>query len=266
MGEAQKGVIPPSESASGGVGVRVPHALLLIDRFCKTEHTIGKGEICMKKSVILIICLLVTLSACHDYSEVNSGDEEKPVINTPFAEEETIDIEEVKNSCVMVSSSKREGDYIYGNQGSGVVIDYDKVLTCYHLTDEGVTDFEIQYNDSDKNYIATLESIQPEKDLAILKPSKQDVKPVKLGTEIRLGEKIYIISSPQGKKNVVTTGTVVAPYYNGKILSSIQTKPGSSGGGVFNTKGELIGIVSSRIDEFNETYFVPLNNIKIINK
>jgi len=44
------------------------------------------------------------------------------------------------------------------------------------------------------------------------------------------------------------------------VLSDAQVIPGDSGGGLFNSKGELVGIVSAYYDEYGA--FVPLSEIK----
>lgn len=212
----------------------------------------------MKK--LLIICLLPIFTACYQGEAI-----EEP-IETPIRitkETETIDVEKLKESCVILYVKKYTDNVTYSTHGSGVLIDYDKVLTVYHAVDD-FTEFAINYNDSDKDYFCTLIKIKPKVDLAILKTPKENIQPVKIGNSdnIKSGDKIYVISSPQGEKNVVTTGKVISRYGENLIISSAKIEPGSSGGGVFNIKGELIGIMARQIKKKNESYFIPINKLK----
>jgi hypothetical protein len=60
-----------------------------------------------------------------------------------------------------------------------------------------------------------------------------------------LGSTVYISSAPIGNLGCVTKGSIVRYTVNNKCLlitSSAEVMPGSSGGGLFNSKLELIGI------------------------
>jgi serine protease Do len=134
----------------------------------------------------------------------------------------------------------------YATRASGVLIDYDEVLTCWHCVDEGTT-YAIEYNGIDERYSCTLADSAESEDAAVLTPPYTTVKPAKLGDsdDVEEGDTVYVISCPHGEKNTVTSGTVefVPNEYGGDITVSLLSASGSSGGACFNTKGELIGIV-----------------------
>lgn len=71
-------------------------------------------------------------------------------------------------------------------------------------------------------------------------------------TPVEYGNKIYTIGNPAMWKNVVAEGTVIKPklplnlgngFFDG-ILFDAAIMGGSSGGGLFNDKGELIGLTN----------------------
>ena len=183
---------------------------------------------------------------------------------------ETIDLEALKESCVMIYCGK---DGYYENQGSGVIIDYDEILTCFHVIDDKDY-FEILYNASDSSeigYEVDLLDTAESKDSAILTTPDTDVKPVKIGDsdEVEIGDRVYIISSPHENKNTVTSGEVLC-FANlisdddsipGFVVSA-DSATGSSGGACFNAKGELIGILQIGLDEGNESGIIPINDLR----
>lgn len=177
----------------------------------------------------------------------------------------TFDIEKLKDVCVMVKASRREGNYTYVSQGSGVLIDYDKILTAKHVL-EGYSTYTVNYDDSDLAYISPVFDTASAEDTAILTPPDKTKKPAKLGDsdEIKLGDKVYIVNCPKGEKNVVDSGTVtgvnVAIGSASRMVISTVTQRGSSGGAVFNVKGELIGIINSGNDK--SSFVVPINNLR----
>ncbi len=69
---------------------------------------------------------------------------------------------------------------------------------------------------------------------------------------VKYGDKVYTVGFPMGFTQTVAEGLISKPklYYdfgNGKLAVMIFTAymaPGSSGGGLFNDNGELIGITN----------------------
>lgn len=168
----------------------------------------------------------------------------------------------VANSVVEIFVSKNGKDV---GQGSGVIIGYDEIVTNSHVTEVG-TSYRIIYNDGSTTQ-ATLVKNNDDKDISILKPTNKTVKPVKLGDsdEINIGQKIFTVSSPKQKRNVITQGKVLRyEDYNFTygIMVLVDINNGSSGGGVFNTNGELIGIVEAGGTNEGEAFIVLVNDIR----
>ena len=177
---------------------------------------------------------------------------------------ETLDIEALKNSCVMVYAG--ETSKAYTKQASGVLIDYDEVLTVNHVT-EGRSYCAVVYDDSDLIKPCQIIDQAPAKDAAVLAPAEKTVKPVQIGDSdtVKVGDKVYVISCPDGKKNEVTSGGVIeAGTFNGMVIfvTDAFTDNGSSGGAVFNSGGELIGLIIGGSDETKMSYFAPINIIR----
>ncbi|MDP4117661.1 MAG: trypsin-like peptidase domain-containing protein [Bacillota bacterium] len=178
---------------------------------------------------------------------------------------DTIDLDKLKDSCVLVEASGKDQKGEFIAQGSGVLIDYDEVLTCFHEVNNAST-FKIYYDDSVKANACKLTDTAENKDAAVLTPPYKDVKPVKIGDsdEVSIGDKVYVVSCPKNDKNVVASGKVLQfASINGisGFTTSALTKEGSSGGACFNCKGELIGIVQSG-DDVTRSDIVPINAIR----
>ncbi|HUI31225.1 MAG TPA: trypsin-like peptidase domain-containing protein [Candidatus Acidoferrales bacterium] len=93
--------------------------------------------------------------------------------------------------------------------------------------------------------------------------------------EIKIGEKVYAIGTPDGQEATLSEGNVSNPTrdFNGirRIQFTAPISPGSSGGGLFNEKGYIIGITSSTLNiqsgeqaglDQNLNYAVPVNDLK----
>ncbi|MBQ6595707.1 MAG: trypsin-like peptidase domain-containing protein [Clostridia bacterium] len=143
-------------------------------------------------------------------------------------------------------------------QGSGVVIaDGGIVLTNYHVIENG-TAFKVLMPDGNKTE-ATIVGTDSATDLAVLKVSENadQLVPVTIGSSESLvvGSTVIAIGNPGGEvlANTVTQGIVSAlertsvnSSNTSRRISYIQhdapINSGNSGGGLFNYRGELVGI------------------------
>jgi S1-C subfamily serine protease len=104
-------------------------------------------------------------------------------------------------------------------------------------------------------------------DAATLKTSIER-KPAKIGDsdDVKVGDKVIIIASPQGRNNIIAYATVSNPEPRGMVVLTdglSGTTVGASGGAVFDIEGCLIGILVAE-DEDNPGRFliIPINNIR----
>jgi S1-C subfamily serine protease len=171
---------------------------------------------------------------------------------TRSVEINTLDVDRLKESCIKIKASDGE---TY-EQGSAVAWDYGEFLTAYHAVDEGrttVTDFG-QTSFTVDRYSEIL-------DISVLKSNKE-IKPVKIGDsdDVRVGDQVIVIGAPEGKEDTVIYTTV--KRLTSDIVIDKATNGGSSGAGLFNVRGELIGIVVAGSVGSSESYVIPINTIR----
>jgi Do/DeqQ family serine protease len=169
--------------------------------------------------------------------------------------------------------------FSYG-AGSGVVLNTDGyVVTNNHVVENAET-IEVTLNNNEK-YPAKLIGTDPNTDLAVLKISADNLKPIVIGNsdEVKIGEWVLAVGNPFDLTSTVTAGIVSAKSRNINIINSrarrdafpiesfIQTdaavNPGNSGGALVNTRGELIGIntaIASKTGSYSGYSFaIPVN-------
>lgn len=146
--------------------------------------------------------------------------------------------------------------------GSGILISNDGYLiTNAHVVEEG-TSFTVKVNTTDPEtgvsdsvtYDAELIGKDTDTDLAVMKIEGSGFLAAKLGDsdELRLGDDVIAIGNPLGFETSVTKGIIsglnrqVSDERRG--LTSIQTdtpiNSGNSGGALFNSYGEVVGVVN----------------------
>ena len=144
--------------------------------------------------------------------------------------------------------------------GTGCIIDKSGlILTSAHVVDAG--DNVIVTMSNGKDYTAkVIKRFDGNKDIAILKINvPNELKTVKFGNseKIKVGQKVLAIGNPFGFNGTLTQGIVSRIDYNkNRIQTDAVINPGSSGGPLLNTNGEIIGI--------NQAIFNPDNNISNI--
>jgi S1-C subfamily serine protease len=165
---------------------------------------------------------------------------------------QTVDVDRLKEASVMIFAENTT----VGSQGSAVCWDYGEYLTAYHTVDNGQTN--VRTSSGEK---LTVDRINEGLDIATL-DAADNIKPVKIGDsdEVKVGDKVLIISSPQGKQNTVSW-TVVEKITNEIVVNS-KLGGGASGGAVFNTNGQLIGILIAGDIGLGEGYVTTINDIR----
>lgn len=168
-------------------------------------------------------------------------------------------------AVVVIASIDREGKPT--SMGSGFIVREDGVIvTNYHVVNMA-SDIKIKIGYKVRD-VEGLLHVDPENDIAIIKIEGKDFPKVKLGdaNKARVGEKIYAIGSPQGLENTISEGIISGIREidrDRKILQmTAAISPGSSGGPVFNDRGEVIGIATFLIAETqNLNFAMPVNHI-----
>ena len=180
-----------------------------------------------------------------------------PGVESPFTE-----VVNVVMPCVVGVSNRANTYSIISGQtqmveqatGSGVVVTTQgHVVTNYHVV-EGANDVQVLWQGQ---YLpAELVGFDELTDLAVLRVTGDVTLPaVQMGDpeQVKAGDWSIVIGNPLGKQfaDTVTVGVISAlnrELEDSTIVKMIQTdaaiNSGNSGGGMFNTKGELIGIPS----------------------
>ena len=137
-------------------------------------------------------------------------------------------------------------------QGSGFIVSAEGIiLTNAHVVRDAKV-VTVKLTDR-REFIAKVLGADPKTDVAVLKIDAKNLPVVALGkpSDLKVGEWVLAIGSPFGFENSVTAGVVSAkgrslpddsavPF----IQTDVAVNPGNSGGPLFNTRGEVIGINS----------------------
>ncbi|MDD5334284.1 MAG: DegQ family serine endoprotease [Rhodoferax sp.] len=137
-------------------------------------------------------------------------------------------------------------------QGSGFIISPDGIiLTNAHVVRDA-REVMVKLTDR-REFRAKVLGADPKSDVAVLKIDAKELPVVPLGNtrDLKVGEWVLAIGSPFGFENSVTAGVVSAKgrslpddSYVPFIQTDVAVNPGNSGGPLFNTRGEVVGINS----------------------
>ena len=136
-------------------------------------------------------------------------------------------------------------------QGSAVIVAPGVVVTNYHVV-KGASALKLSRGST--SWPAELLRFDEKRDLALLRVEGLTDKPVRLGAVARLkvGDPVFAIGAPRGLELTLTNGIVSAiREENGQqlIQTSAPIAPGSSGGGLFDSTGQLVGVTTAKADE-----------------
>ncbi len=136
--------------------------------------------------------------------------------------------------------------------GSGFIISADGlILTNAHVVRDA-KEVTVKLTDR-REFRAKVLGSDPKTDVAVLKIDAKNLQtvPIAKANDLKVGEWVLAIGSPFGFDNTVTAGVVSAKgrsLPDGSNVPFIQTdvavNPGNSGGPLFNTRGEVVGINS----------------------
>lgn len=163
--------------------------------------------------------------------------------------------------------------------GSGVIISSDGYIVTNNHVVNGATDITVTMNNR-RNFKAKVIGTDPNTDLALIKVDGKDLPVMNIGNsdDVKLGQWVLAIGYPLNLDVTVTQGIVSAKSRNigintqavAPVESFIQTdaavNPGSSGGALVNTNGELVAInsaIASPTGSFaGYAYAIPSNLMK----
>lgn len=172
--------------------------------------------------------------------------------------------EKVKDSIVVVKALDVRGQV--KGQGSGVFLPSGQIATNCHVTKEGIFYQVVQ---GKQVFPATLHADNRDKDICLLEARGFTGKPVQLGksTNLKVGVPVYAVGAPQGLELSLSNG-IVSQLRGGPppmIQTTAAISPGSSGGGLFDEEGRLVGLTTLYVKEGqNLNFAMPVELISDI--
>lgn len=153
---------------------------------------------------------------------------------------------------------------------SGTFISGTEVLTAAHCFGRPTTDVWIRGTDN-ISYRASITKLDPERDLALLTVKGLSHHPYAgVAKAARVGEQVINVGSPYRFEFLVSEGIVARLNFKTKefksrfTITTAMINPGSSGGGAFNSRGELIGVNTMSMGAFGWTGISLAVNIESI--
>ncbi len=165
--------------------------------------------------------------------------------------------------------------YVQQGAGSGVIISEDGyIITNYHVI-EGAENITVTLRDGTTSYKAKIIGSDEDNDIALLKIDATGLSAATMGnsSDLAVGDYVVAIGNPLGQLGGTVTDGIISALarqvtVEGKSMTLLQhnaqISPGNSGGGLFNSNGELIGIVNAK-DSATEVegiaFAIPINNV-----
>lgn len=132
------------------------------------------------------------------------------------------------------------------SRGSGVAVGLQQVITNCHVIAQAA---QIKVRQGGSDYAASALTSDTYFDLCLLQVPQLSAPTIRRGTvkNLRVGQVVYAIGTPQGLERTLSQGLVSAMRETSEgtvIQTSAPISPGSSGGGLFDTQGQLVGITT----------------------
>lgn len=175
--------------------------------------------------------------------------------------------EAVSESIVIVETYNAKGNEI--GFGSGVVLTDGIVVTNCHVIKDAT---RLQVLHQGQKFKATSHHTDWDRDVCTLAVEGMEAPGVEQGSTdlLKVGAKVYAIGAPQGLELTFSEGIIssLRPVDGGQYLQiTAPISPGSSGGGLFDEEGRLIGLPSFYLVEGQQLNFaMPVEWIKELPK
>ena len=156
--------------------------------------------------------------------------------------------------------------------GSGFILTEDGyILTNYHVIENSSSVQVTTYDNT--SYSASIVGYDESNDIAVLKIDAAGLTPVVLGSsdDLYVGDEVMAIGNPLGELTFsLTVGYVSAmdrevTLSSGTTMDLIQTdaaiNSGNSGGALFNTYGEVVGITNAKYSSSSSSSSASIDNI-----
>lgn len=171
----------------------------------------------------------------------------------------------------------RLGQFVSEGAGSGVIISDDGyIVTNYHVIDD-VEKVTVKLKDGTE-YEGRIVGKNQKNDVSVIKIDAKNLQPAVLGDsdKLEVGDTAIVIGNPLGSLGGTVTNGIISALdreidLGDSKMNLLQTNaavnPGNSGGGLFNDKAELVGLVvakSAGSDIEGIGFAIPINDIENI--
>jgi serine protease Do len=160
----------------------------------------------------------------------------------------------LSGSVLRVEAPRAQGGFALG---SAVVVGNDTVVTNCHVTRDAKQIFIVR---GGARWPATAQRSDVEHDLCVLRVPDLRGSPVAIGlsSSLLLGQTVVALGYTGGAGLQNSQGDVVGLHRHdgGRVVQSNNGfNSGASGGGLFNTEGQLVGILTFRLRGADQAYF-----------
>lgn len=147
-------------------------------------------------------------------------------------------------SVAMVYATLASGQIV--GRGSGVFIRDDLLVTNCHVIARGKS-YRVSYRQ--RHWSGRLVAYDVDTDLCFLAVPETKATPASVGSSetLRVGQRVYAIGAPEGFELTFSEGVISGLREAGGrryIQTTAPISEGSSGGGLFDSRGRLVGITS----------------------
>jgi S1-C subfamily serine protease len=215
----------------------------------------------MKQLLLVILLLVAGIFVSNQYSLVRQVQRIEDKQTKELSVKTILSVVRIENET-----------YIFG---SGVCINAHQLLTAAHVVQNSkivkVTLFNA--DSSSRNVLGRVIRVDPQADLALVEVTERLKYSVIIGLSdckrLNIGSVVYACGCACGLYPTINPGYFTGRNTNEEHLGYWQTSAnvygGCSGGGVFNDKGYLLGIISARMGE-NVGFFVSVLEVELFLK
>ena len=178
-----------------------------------------------------------------------------------------------------VTNNSFYGQYVTEGAGSGVIISEDGYIVTNNHVISGASNINVRLTNGEE-YKAKLIGTDAQTDIAVIKIEAEKLTPAVFGdsSTLIIGELTVAIGNPLGELGGTVTDGIISALdreitVEGENMVLLQTNaavsPGNSGGGLFNSNGELIGVVNAKSSGSSVEglgFAIPINTAKVIIK
>lgn len=164
--------------------------------------------------------------------------------------------------------------YIAEGAGSGVIISSDGYIITNNHVISGAKTIKVTLRNGDA-YDATIIGADSVVDIALLKIDAKDLTTAVFGDsdKLKVGDMTVVIGNPLGQLGGTVTDGIISALnrdivIDDQTMNLLQTNaainPGNSGGGLFDGRGNLVGIIvakSSGTDVEGLGFAIPINDV-----